>query len=931
MLDLREVNKTYIINKNENCVAIKGVNLSLPSCGMVFILGKSGSGKSTLLNLIGGLDVCDSGGDILLNNKSLSSFTDKQLDAYRNTCVGFVFQECNMLEDFSIFDNILLSLNLQNRDKDYKKVSDVLKKLKIEEIKDRKPSEISGGQKQRVAIARAIVKDPNIILCDEPTGNLDSILSKDIFKILKKLSKDKLVVVVSHDVDSAEKYADRIIELSDGRVVRDEDCLKSRQSILYEENKIIIPKNKKLTSKDIKNINVQIQKSKSELVIKNAKLKKKKEKKQEEFKDITLKQYKISPKYAFRVAFKNITIKPVRLIFTILLMIISMSLFGLGQIFNSYNIIESSVKSFRNNNITNIVLKQGEYSATFNSFNNNAEKEISLQSMMAIENAYDGVIDCLYSAKFQFGKVTSDDILSTILSAVGKDLVSPYVSKTNGLLVTQEEKLSNFFENPKVLGEYPSENSSCIAITDYLADCLIKLRVVEDNNFDDKIDYEDILGHNIKDVLGFNLKVLGILETGYTEKHKDILLQYNNDINSFATHKDYDAFVSDVQNYYSVIYTSNENYIRNFIVENINYSSIENYKIKRLDGEYVNNSVLNTNLSSVGYVFNIDGFYSLFDLDEKTDTEKSTVVNKLFSPNAFTYINNYDNAILISLEEFNNLFETEYTEVSDFDFNYFEDSELRIKIGEFEPLDANANPYNETDAIVVGIYDFSNENLDGLNVNADIISTVLKGVANSNFIKQFNMTHMSKIGLYVNMPESFSDSYKLIKAANNNYMYHSTEISKNIYLVSNIFSIFTMVIKWVALILAIFSVILLVNFVAHSIMQRKKEIGLFRAIGASGIDITKIFLIEVSVILFFVIIFAILFMWLGTIGLNSLLVSGFMGYLKSASISKISLLSMGVLPVVYVVGVTILLGVFGVIVPLIKFIKMKPVDVIKRR
>jgi putative ABC transport system permease protein len=190
---------------------------------------------------------------------------------------------------------------------------------------------------------------------------------------------------------------------------------------------------------------------------------------------------------------------------------------------------------------------------------------------------------------------------------------------------------------------------------------------------------------------------------------------------------------------------------------------------------------------------------------------------------------------------------------------------------------------------------------------------------------------MSKIGMYVTLPREFSEAYKLIKAVNNNYMYHSTEISKNIYLVSNIFDIFAMAIKWVALILAVFSVFLLINFVAHSIMQRQKEIGLFRAIGASGVDITKIFLLEAGVMLCGVVLFAILFMWLGTIGLNSLLVSGFMGYLNSVSISKISLLSMGLLSVLFMVFVTIIIGLMGVVVPLMKFIKMKPIDVIKRR
>ncbi len=930
MLDLREVNKTYIINKNESCVAIKGVNLSLPSCGMVFILGKSGSGKSTLLNLIGGLDVCD-GGDILLNNKSLASFTQIQLDAYRNTCVGFVFQECNMLEDFSVFDNILLALNLQNREADHKKVNDVLKQLKIEDIKDRKPYEISGGQKQRVAIARAIVKDPNIVLCDEPTGNLDTSLSKDIFSTLKKLSKDKLVVVVSHDEEFAKKYADRIITLSDGKVVKDEEYTDKDNKIVYKEDKVYLPKDKKLTANEIKKINKYVLENKAEIVVKKDKKSNRSSKESKKTQQINLKQYKISPKYVFRVATKNLFIKPIRLVFTILLMIVAMSLFGLGQIFNSYNIIDSSVKSFKNNNITNIVLKQGEYSSTLNSFNNNAEKTISLQSIMAVENAYSGNIDYLYSAKFQFGKITSDDVLSTILSVVGKELVSPYVTKTNGLLVTNKENLTDFLDKASILGEYPSKTSNAVAITDYLADSLIRLRVVEDNNLDLKFDYNDIIGYEICDVLGFKIKVLGVIETGYKEKYKDLINQFETDPNTFTIHEKYDAFVNDVKNYYSVLYTPNENLIRDYIVETIKYSAIENYKIKKQNGEYVANTLIDTNLSSIGYMFDVEGFYSLFGLDTKTETERELAVNKLFSKNAFSLIKNYNNAIVLSIEEYNNVFDEDLKTISDFDFDSISEGSLRIKIGEFEPLDGSGNPYNEIDAIVVGVYDFSTDNLEGLNINSEVVSTVLRGIANNSFIKQFNITHMSKVGMYVNLPSDYNLAYKLIKAVNNNYMYHQTEISKNIYLVNNIFAIFSLVIKWVALILAIFSVILLVNFVGHSIMQRQKEIGLFRAIGASGFDILKIFLLEVAVVLLCVILFSILFMWLGTMGLNSLLVSGFMGYLHSMSISKISLLTMGVVPALIVAITTLAIGVLSIVLPLIKFVKMKPIDVIRRR
>ena len=153
----------------------------------------------------------------------------------------------------------------------------------------------------------------------------------------------------------------------------------------------------------------------------------------------------------------------------------------------------------------------------------------------------------------------------------------------------------------------------------------------------------------------------------------------------------------------------------------------------------------------------------------------------------------------------------------------------------------------------------------------------------------------------------------------------------NLYLVSNIFEIFSMVIKWMALILAIFSVILLVNFVSRSIMQRQKEIGLFRAIGASGVDIAKIFLLEVAFMILGVILVSVLLVYLGTNALNSLLVSGFVGYLKSQSISKISLLGLGANPIIVLVVISALIGLVGVLIPLIKISKMKPIDIIKRR
>ncbi len=221
MITLNNVGKTYV-SKNKNKVeALKGVSFELSSSGMTFILGKSGSGKSTLLNLLGGIDR-PTFGSISIDNVDTQSFTQKDYESYRNGYVGFVFQEYNLLDDFNVKENIALALQLTKDIDVEQKVIQALKQVELtEEYLTRRVGELSGGEKQRVAIARAIVKDSKLILADEPTGNLDSETGKSIWNILKTLSQTHLVVTVTHDRESAELYADRIIEIADGKVVSD--------------------------------------------------------------------------------------------------------------------------------------------------------------------------------------------------------------------------------------------------------------------------------------------------------------------------------------------------------------------------------------------------------------------------------------------------------------------------------------------------------------------------------------------------------------------------------------------------------------------------------------------------------------------------------------------------------------------------------------
>ncbi len=220
MLEIRNVTKVYRSKTGEEVKALDNVSISFPETGMVFILGKSGSGKSTLLNVMGGLDSYDSG-EFIIKGKSSNDFAGSDFDAYRNTFIGFIFQEYNVLDDFSVGANIGLALELQGKKATDEAINGILAQVDLLKFAKRKPNELSGGQKQRVAIARALVKDPQIIMADEPTGALDSNTGKQIFDALKELSKTKLVLIVSHDRDFAERYADRIVELADGRIIED--------------------------------------------------------------------------------------------------------------------------------------------------------------------------------------------------------------------------------------------------------------------------------------------------------------------------------------------------------------------------------------------------------------------------------------------------------------------------------------------------------------------------------------------------------------------------------------------------------------------------------------------------------------------------------------------------------------------------------------
>ncbi len=377
MLELIDVRKVYT-TKAGDTVALNGVSIKFADKGLVFISGKSGCGKTTLLNTIGGLDKID-GGEIIVDGKKFSEFSPADYDSYRNTMVGFVFQEYNLLNEYTIEKNINIADELQGRKTDIEELRGLLSKFEIEEYEKRKPNQLSGGQKQRVAIARALIKNPKIILADEPTGALDSATGIQVMDLLKELSKDKLVIVVSHENSFAEKYADRIIRIVDGQVVEDVTLsdVFVQENVYDSEEEIIVKSGAKLNGIETEKLVQAVENKKNIRLTEKITVRQRKKTEKIEIKEnqepVTFIKSRMKFKSVASLGMKSLAVKPFRLIITILLSVIAFAVFGVFDSVASYNGERALAK----------LLSSGEYDSVavysvYNSTNyNNAKFKMS--------------------------------------------------------------------------------------------------------------------------------------------------------------------------------------------------------------------------------------------------------------------------------------------------------------------------------------------------------------------------------------------------------------------------------------------------------------------------------------------------------------------------------------------------------------------------
>jgi len=455
MLKIINLNKTYKSKSGAACQALKNLNLEINQKGFVFILGKSGCGKSTLLNVLGGLDSFDRG-DIVIKNKSSSNFKASEWDSYRNTYVGFVFQDFNLIENYTVAKNISLALELQGiKKKDIEpRVKEILRKVGLEDYGNRKPNELSGGQKQRIAIARALVKNPEIILADEPTGNLDSTTSEQIIKILRKLAEEKLVIMVSHDEDIAYKYADRIITMSDGNILSDQynDGLKKRKNPAKES---------------IKKITSPFKLIKSKLPIKNS----------------------------IKLALSAIWQKKIRLCFTLLLFFLALTLFGFSETVNHFDFAQAITNSYVIGDIAEVSLSNRENVTGWGNATGGEEANMPFE------------LEKVETVMAQYPRLTYAKLYDFPHNEINIDFTATLVAPKTLKGFLELEQISDV--NLEIAeGEFPKNNTE-IMLTDFVVDYLIQEN--EDyNNYSDLISEEYLVD-------GESYIIAGVAKTDYKD------------------------------------------------------------------------------------------------------------------------------------------------------------------------------------------------------------------------------------------------------------------------------------------------------------------------------------------------------------------------------------------------------------------------------
>ncbi len=518
MITIQNLTKRYVSKNRRTCTALDGISLTLPDRGMIFVIGKSGSGKSTLLNMIGGLDSFNDGRIVSFGN-DLSYFKKADFYKYRASHVGFIFQDFHLIEELTVAENIRLSAEIANTA--HEDIRIALKKVGLDGYERRYPSELSGGEKQRVVIARALIKNPNVLLCDEPVGNLDNNTSAQIMDLLHGISKEKLVIIVSHDMPDAEKYGDRIIELQGGKIVADysKRADYSNELTVDKFGSLILPYNKNLTENDIARIKAQHRAQPIRNLRQNDSGYEPTRQIKGTGEKIPLRHSTMKGKTVFKLFSSFLGASKLRAASTALISSVILVLLIIMQSFLTFDgnravegiaKSESSVVSLRKSIYTS---PEGEeITSKLHYITDENLEELSRLGGSKMKSYL------LYSYCLPIDIIENEEIVETetVTTPVygRKDI---YVNSMGGTLACDEEYLIKQFgvdgELRVLAGDInESKNGGGIIITDYVADAILQKNLS---------DYESILSYHFARSNMRKGRVVAIIYTGYKEKYAE--------------------------------------------------------------------------------------------------------------------------------------------------------------------------------------------------------------------------------------------------------------------------------------------------------------------------------------------------------------------------------------------------------------------------
>ena len=882
VISVVKLTKTYVSKDKKSVTALKNISFNLPDKGLVFITGKSGSGKSTLLNMLGGLDNITKG-DIIADGNRFSTFKPNDYDRYRNSYLGFIFQDYCLLEDLTIYQNLELVIDL-NKQNDKSQIKTLIDKVHLTNCENRYPKELSGGQKQRVAIARALAKDPQMILADEPTGNLDSKTAKQIMNLLKDLSKTKLVVVVSHNLEDAENFGDRIIELSDGEIIRDEEKMIGFENKLENINgKLILPRQLEYSEDEIKQMSNWAKAGEVQDISQrecgfypsdNEQIK-------------TTKVFKTTPsklswKNCLSLSWKFLKKRRLGFILTSIIVSCIFVILGICQFFVQFDYNKAINDAVASESQSVLVGYKGQV------INDN-----TLISSSIVYNIPDEDVDSFHSDGYssQIYRLYNDSIPVSGASQLLRqeirinneiNLSNFYLLESYGTLVCEEEYLKRIFGvngELKYIGKLTDKEYGII-ITDYMADALINYRPQHYSS------REDVLGQIFIDDTHYITYVNAIIDTDYENTYSsfkdELMLEYATKISqgksSYITDSSkFTKFAEDISNYLGVAYSLNADYDSAILDK-----ASRNYT--RVDFSYISSS----KLQSKFYISDVMGYVA----------SDNDIYNTLLA----------SGNICMNASLYNNIFGTTYT---------------TSNLSTFQPITITLDKtykYASDDCSPILSKEFTITKL--IDTSSDIIL-----FSDSDFA-QMRDTENYCYSLY------FSDTSianKIYGTAEENNIYISSDAYNSVKTIIDVVEIFTdfFVILTIGLCLA--CVLLLVNFSAGNIRRRKYEIGVIKAMGGQTKEVGKIFILQVLFIGLIVCAISTISLLLMSSFVNSVLLNAMLFFVDNPTLGVISIVKFN--PLVMFIDVIIMLAItfLSSLIPLIKLHRIKPVNIIKHK